>query len=81
MAILAKFWTKVQLWVAIAGAVGLAVLFAFLRGKSIGESAEKAKNAAAERKASKEVTQIKTDVESLSESKVDEELGKWQKRK
>ncbi len=77
LAFLFSLPSKLKLWLAISGAVIVAVAGAYLKGRSAGKEASEA--AAMKRKmhAIKDAKRIENDVESLSESELDRRLSRW----
>lgn len=70
---------KLQWYLGIAGAVALAVLFAWWKGQSTGRAVEQAKAAVKEREDVATVNEVRTVTKGLSNEKLDEELSKWTK--
>jgi hypothetical protein len=70
---------KLKTYVAIAGAVALALLFAWWKGQSAGRAVEQAKAAVKEREDVATVNEVRTVTKGLSNEKLDEELSKWTK--
>ncbi len=71
---------KLQWYLGIAGAVALAVLFAWWKGQSAGRAIEQAKAVAKEREDVATVNEVRTVTKGLSNEKLDEELSRWTKQ-
>lgn len=68
---------KLKIYLAIAGAVALALLVAWWKGQSAGRAIEQAKAAAKEREDVATVNEVRTVTKGMSNDELDKELSRW----
>lgn len=68
---------KLKTYLAVAGVVALAIVFAWWKGQSVGRSIEQAKAAAKERKDAAAVNEVRTVTKGMSNDELDKELSRW----
>ena len=68
---------KVKLWLAAAGAVAIAVLLAFLKGRSAGETAAEARRNQERLKAIKVAKETTDEINNAGAADVDAGLTRW----
>lgn len=81
MAFLLSFYGKIKGWLALAGAVIIAVLIAFFKGRSAGKAAEAAKAQQARIDSMKTAKEVTDEVSNLGNNDVDRELSQWMRDK
>lgn len=70
---------KLKTYLAIAGAIVLAIAVAWWKGQSAGRAVEQAKAAVKEREDVATVNEVRTVTKGLSNEELDKELSKWTK--
>ena len=68
---------KLKTYLAIAGAVALALLAAWWKGQSAGRAIEQAKAAQKEREDVATVNEVRTVTKGMSNEALDKELSRW----
>ncbi len=71
---------KLQWYLGIAGAVALAILFAWWKGQSAGQAIEQAKAAKKERDDVATVNEVRTVTKQMSTPELDKELARWTRK-
>lgn len=64
-------------WLSLAGAVVGALGVAWLKGRTAGKAAWKVKRRAAREQATRQSTEIRHDVQTVSDVALDRRLGRW----
>ena len=72
-----RAWSKLSVWLAIAGAGVAALAIAFLQGRSAGKAAFEARRAKDQLRSLKTSAKVRHDVQNNSDADLDRRLDQW----